>query len=97
MAWWTGWSNNKISEDTECYFKRIYLSYEKNDAAVDFDSGKDYIPTAKKENITQNIEEQLRKTTPRKQHPRLDCTPEELEKNIELWKNGDPYLTKQLI
>ena len=94
MAWWTGWSNNKISEDTECYFKRIYLSYEKNDAAVDFDSGKDYIPTAKKENITQNIEEQLRKTTPRKQHPRLDCTPEELEKNIELWKNGDPYLTK---
>ena len=94
VAWWTTFSNNVISDDTVCYFKKIYLSYEEPDPESVYDPSRDYIPKAQTANITKNIEEQLKKTTPRLLHPRLIATPEEFEENVNLAESGDPYLSR---
>lgn len=90
----TTYAGNTISADTVCYFKKIYLTYEDDSSGDALDNTKDYIPKAEEKNINKDIELQLKKTTPRKQHPRIDTTPDQLEKNIELYKQGDPYLVK---
>lgn len=93
ISLWFTFSNKVMSEDTVFYIKRIYLDVKEEEKPVILDNDVDYIPQHESRYLARNFESDMRNTIERKQHPRLLCTPEQWEYNMNLYKNGDTYLT----
>ena len=94
LSLWFGFSNKFMSEDTVFYIKRIYLDVKEEERPVVIDNSVDYIPKHENRYLARNFEDGMRNTIERKEHPRLLCTPEQWEYNMNLYKNGDSYLTQ---
>lgn len=94
LSLWFTFSNKTMSPDTVFYIKRIYLDVKEEEKEVIVDNSVNYIPNHQTRYLTHNFEDGMRKTIQRKQHPRLLCTPEQWEYNMNLYKSGDKYLTK---
>lgn len=94
ISLWFTFSNAKMSEDTVFYIKRIYLDVKEEEKNVVLDNSVDYIPNHEPRYLARNLEDGMKKTIERREHPRLLCTTEQWERNLELYRNNDPYLVK---
>lgn len=94
LSLWFTFSNKVMTEDTVFYIKRIYLDVKEEEKPIILDNAVDYIPKHESRYLTRNFEDALRNTIERKEHPRLLCTPEQWEYNMNLYKSGDVYLTQ---
>ncbi len=83
------YGGNTVASDTVLYIKRIYLTKERTAYADNYSSDSDYIPPYHTYAIEHDIASMIKeKYEGRKSHPRIACTQEQLDRNIELIKSG---------
>lgn len=95
---WARYGNAVVSDDTEIYIKRIYLTKGQNSMNIDNPPIAENIPEADMSKIKYNIAQLVKENNPDNAHPRLITTKKKLEQNLSLYnRNKSDYLSNSAL